>query len=130
MKKDQELKNCPICGNDAKICQDYKLAKYDIKCTVCGISTCLYDTKLIAAGAWNTRHFEELLMNELTLTRNALVGLVEVYQDVVKLLRDKSAKDSPIEAQKFSEIHKNIISVKPKHLAQALIETLRKNKKR
>ena len=49
-----ELKCCPCCGGEAKLCGDECSYENYIECTVCGLSTDYLPT-LQVIKAWNTR---------------------------------------------------------------------------
>lgn len=66
-----ELKRCPFCGGEAKICDGYieeflktEYMKY-VQCNYCKASTKLYFTEKEAIKAWNTRKPMERILERL-----------------------------------------------------------------
>lgn len=49
-----KIKTCPLCGGEPKI-RHHVTDTYDVKCTVCGCRSGLYDSEPDAVDAWNTR---------------------------------------------------------------------------
>ena len=62
--KTSELKTCPSCGGEAKIC-----GYYFIQCVKCGLSTLTHTNRESAINTWNTRKPLERVIERLEKER-------------------------------------------------------------
>lgn len=53
--KNNELKNCPFCGGEAKMCNDILNEVVFVYCKHCNASTMIFNNKEVATEAWNRR---------------------------------------------------------------------------
>lgn len=52
---ENNLKPCPLCGQNAKLCEPTTHYSYRVACIKCRCNTGGYETKLEAVEAWNRR---------------------------------------------------------------------------
>ena len=76
----RELKRCPFCGGEAKLCKGYWIGKeYWVECTNCTCKTSLSNNYNEPIRVWNTRKPLKRIVERLEEV--AFVDIDETYAD-------------------------------------------------